>query len=114
MVPKASSDDYEAEMVAVVGKAGHCTLRPTRWTISLVTRSSTKARSGITNSSHRNGPRQEFDASGGFGPDFVTADEVPPGGKGLRIQTRLNGETMQDANTETMIFDARSLRSSQR
>ena len=39
----------------------------------------------------------------------MTADEVPPGGKGLRIQTRLNGETMQDANTETMIFDVPTL-----
>ena len=39
----------------------------------------------------------------------MTADEVPAGGKGLRIQTRLNGETMQDANTATMIFDIPTL-----
>jgi 2-keto-4-pentenoate hydratase/2-oxohepta-3-ene-1,7-dioic acid hydratase in catechol pathway len=34
---------------------------------------------------------------------------VPAGGKGLRIKTRLNGETMQDANTENMIFDIPTL-----
>ena len=42
-------------------------------------------------------------------PNSIRADEVPAGGKGLRIQTRLNGETMQDANTENMIFDIASL-----
>jgi 2-keto-4-pentenoate hydratase/2-oxohepta-3-ene-1,7-dioic acid hydratase in catechol pathway len=52
---------------------------------------------------------KNFDATGGFGPEFVTADEVPAGGEGLRIQTRLNGETMQDANTATMIFDVPTL-----
>jgi 2-keto-4-pentenoate hydratase/2-oxohepta-3-ene-1,7-dioic acid hydratase in catechol pathway len=34
---------------------------------------------------------------------------VPAGGDGLRIQTRLNGETMQDANTRDMIFDVAAL-----
>jgi 2-keto-4-pentenoate hydratase/2-oxohepta-3-ene-1,7-dioic acid hydratase in catechol pathway len=35
----------------------------------------------------------------------VSADELPPGGKGLRIQSRLNGQVMQDSNTDRMIFD---------
>jgi acylpyruvate hydrolase len=47
---------------------------------------------------------KNFDNTGGFGPDFVTADELPLGGVGLNIQTRLNGEVMQSANTEIMIF----------
>ncbi len=33
---------------------------------------------------------KNFDGSGPFGPDFVTADEWPPGGKGLKLYTRLN------------------------
>ena len=45
-----------------------------------------------------------FDGTGGFGPEFVTADEVSPGATGLRLQTRLNGQVMQDANTADMIF----------
>ena len=27
---------------------------------------------------------KNFDASGGFGPEFVTADELPPGASGLQ------------------------------
>ncbi len=35
---------------------------------------------------------------------LVTADELPAGAIGLKIQGRLNGEVMQDANTSDMIF----------
>lgn len=48
---------------------------------------------------------KNFDGTGGFGPDLVTADEVPAGAKGLQITTRLNGVTVQSANTSSMIFD---------
>ncbi|MBE7941822.1 MULTISPECIES: fumarylacetoacetate hydrolase family protein [Ramlibacter] len=47
---------------------------------------------------------KNFDRTGGFGPTLVTADELPPGATGLRIQSRLNGQVMQDANTSDMIF----------
>lgn len=47
---------------------------------------------------------KNFDATGGFGPECVTPDELPPGASGLRIQTLLNGEIMQDSNTGKMIF----------
>jgi acylpyruvate hydrolase len=47
---------------------------------------------------------KNFDATGGFGPVLVTADELAPGATGLRIQSRLNGTVMQDANTSDMIF----------
>ncbi len=52
---------------------------------------------------------KNFDATGGFGPVFVTADELPPGGRGLRLETRLNGKVMQSANTGQMIFDVATL-----
>ena len=39
-----------------------------------------------------------------MGPHIVTADELPPGASGLRISTRVNGETMQNSNTSDMIF----------
>jgi acylpyruvate hydrolase len=45
-----------------------------------------------------------FDATGAFGPELVIADALPPGGAGLRIQGRLNGEVVQDANTRDLIF----------
>jgi 2-keto-4-pentenoate hydratase/2-oxohepta-3-ene-1,7-dioic acid hydratase in catechol pathway len=47
---------------------------------------------------------KNFDSTGGFGPWLVTADEFEPGATGLRIQSRLNGQVMQDANTSDMIF----------
>jgi len=47
---------------------------------------------------------KNFDASGGFGPLLVSADELAPGATGLRICSRLNGQVMQDANTSDMIF----------
>lgn len=47
---------------------------------------------------------KNFDATGGMGPDCVTPDELPAGAVGLRIQTRLDGEVMQDSNTSQMIF----------
>jgi acylpyruvate hydrolase len=52
---------------------------------------------------------KNFDATGPFGPVFVTADALPAGAKGLRIQTRLNGQVMQDANTDDMVFDVATL-----
>lgn len=47
---------------------------------------------------------KNFDRTGAFGPVLVSADALPAGGVGLRIQSRLNGEVMQDANTSDMIW----------
>jgi 2-keto-4-pentenoate hydratase/2-oxohepta-3-ene-1,7-dioic acid hydratase in catechol pathway len=46
---------------------------------------------------------KNFDETGPFGPWVVSPDELPPGASGLRIQSRLNGQVMQDANTRLMI-----------
>jgi acylpyruvate hydrolase len=48
---------------------------------------------------------KNFDGTGAFGPLLVTADELPPGAKGLILETRLNGKSMQKASTSDMIFD---------
>lgn len=52
---------------------------------------------------------KNFDGTGAFGPDLVTADELPPGVKGLLLETRLNGVVVQSANTDEMVFDVASL-----
>ncbi|AUT68288.1 MULTISPECIES: fumarylacetoacetate hydrolase family protein [Paraburkholderia] len=52
---------------------------------------------------------KNFDGTGAFGPDLVTADELPPGVKGLQLETRLNGEVVQSASTDEMVFDVASL-----
>jgi 2-keto-4-pentenoate hydratase/2-oxohepta-3-ene-1,7-dioic acid hydratase in catechol pathway len=48
---------------------------------------------------------KNFDRTGALGPVLVSADALPPGGSGLSIQSRLNGQVMQDANTKDMIWD---------
>lgn len=52
---------------------------------------------------------KNFDGTGAFGPWLVTADELPPGARGLRLETRLNGQIVQSANTSDMVFDVASL-----
>uniref|UniRef100_UPI003F499C3D fumarylacetoacetate hydrolase family protein n=1 Tax=Cupriavidus necator TaxID=106590 RepID=UPI003F499C3D len=52
---------------------------------------------------------KNFDGTGAFGPDLVTADELPPGARGLLLQTRLNGEVVQSASTDDMVFDVATL-----
>jgi len=47
---------------------------------------------------------KNFDGTAPVGPCIATADALPPGAHGLRISTRLNGETMQDSDTSDMIF----------
>jgi acylpyruvate hydrolase len=47
---------------------------------------------------------KNFDGTGPLGPAIVTADELPPGARGLAIRTRLNGELLQDGNTTDMVF----------
>ncbi|MDP4970027.1 MAG: fumarylacetoacetate hydrolase family protein [Burkholderiaceae bacterium] len=104
--PKVSDKfDFEAELAFVVGKsARHLTAanalehvagysvfndgslrdyqrKSTQWTIG-----------------------KNFDATGGFGPWLVTPDELPSGADGLRIQSRLNGQIMQDANTKSFLW----------
>ena len=111
IAPKASRKfDYEAELVAVIGSkarnvkksealnhvAGYSIfnegsirdfqMKSSQWTVG-----------------------KNFDATGAFGPEFVTADELPAGGKGLGIQCRVNGKALQDSNTKEMIFDVKTL-----
>lgn len=47
---------------------------------------------------------KNFDQTGPFGPIFVTPDELPEAADGLKIECRLNGETVQSSTTDMMIF----------
>jgi hypothetical protein len=46
---------------------------------------------------------KNFESTGGFGPWMVTADEIAPG-RELKLEVRLNGETVQSSHTGHMIF----------
>lgn len=110
ILPECSDKlDYEAELAVVIGKtatkvtsnpldyvAGYCcfndgTIRDyqrktTQWTVG-----------------------KNFDETGSFNAELVTPDELPVGAAGLRIQSRVNGEIMQDSNTADLIFDVATL-----
>ena len=107
VVPRVSTRfDYEAELAVVIGS-----------TVPRHTRSADALRHvfgytcfndmSVRDYQKRTGQwtiGKNFDGTGGFGPVLVTADELAPGATGLRIQCRLNGQVMQDADTRDMIF----------
>lgn len=111
IVPTCSDQfDYEAEMVVVIGTAGR-NISADR-ALDHIAGYSVFNEGSVRDYQFKSQTwtsGKNFDGSGGFGPDMVTADEIPAGGQGLRIQTRLNGETLQDANTHDMMFDVPEL-----
>ncbi len=102
--------DYEAELVVVIGQAGRNI--PRDRALKHVAGYSIFNDGTVRDyqaRSHQWLWGKNFDASGGFGPEFVTADELPPGARGLNVQCRLNGQLLQDGNTRDMIFDVAAL-----
>src|SRR5271170_4888561 len=104
--PKVSAQlDYEGELVAVIGKTGrhisesHALEHVVGYTIF---NDATIRDFQVETPQWTVG--KNFDGTGAMGPVFVTADEVPPGGSGLHIQTRLNDKVVQDAKTNEMIY----------
>lgn len=105
--PKVSIKlDYEAELAVIIGaRARHLTKANALASVA--------GYSCYNDGSVRDYQRKttqwtigkNFDATGGFGPWLVTADELPAGAAGLRIQSRLNGKVMQDANTRDFLVD---------
>jgi 2-keto-4-pentenoate hydratase/2-oxohepta-3-ene-1,7-dioic acid hydratase in catechol pathway len=102
--------DYEGELVVVIGKAGRYISKADA--LNHVAGYSLFNDGSIRDYQFKSGQwmmGKNFDRSGSFGPEFVTADELPPGCTGLRLQTRLNGQVLQDASTSDMIFDVATL-----
>ena len=102
--------DYEGEMVAVIGKGGrHISKARALDHVAGYSIFNDASIRDFQTKSPQWTVGKNFDGTGAFGPVFVTADELPAGGKGLKIQTRLNRQVVQDANTTDMIFDIASL-----
>jgi acylpyruvate hydrolase len=104
--PKASETlDYEAELIFVVGKrAKHLSVDNAYSCIAGYSCGNEGSVREYQRKTTQWDMGKNFDRTGGFGPWMVTADEVPPGGKGLKIQSRLNGQVMQSDNTGNMMF----------
>ncbi|HVL37334.1 MAG TPA: fumarylacetoacetate hydrolase family protein [Burkholderiales bacterium] len=96
--------DFEAEIAVIIGKAGRRISQKDAWDhiagYSCYNDGSVRdwQRHTIQWTAGKNFPR-----TGGFGPWMVTTDEIPPGTK-MTLSCRLNGERMQHATTEQMIF----------
>ncbi len=103
--PKVSDKfDYEAELAFVVGKkARHLTAANALQYIAGYSAFNDGSLRDYQRKSSQWTIGKNFDATGGFGPWLVTPDELPPAADGLRIQSRLNGQIMQDANTKNFL-----------
>jgi 2-keto-4-pentenoate hydratase/2-oxohepta-3-ene-1,7-dioic acid hydratase in catechol pathway len=96
--------DFEAEIAVIIGKPGRRISQADSW-------SHIAGYSCYNDGSVREWQRhtvqwtagKNFAQTGGFGPWMVTADEIPPGTV-MTLSCRLNGERMQHATTEMMIF----------
>jgi 2-keto-4-pentenoate hydratase/2-oxohepta-3-ene-1,7-dioic acid hydratase in catechol pathway len=97
--------DYEAEMILVVGKrAKHLTAANALSCIAGYSCGNEGSVREFQRKTTQWDMGKNFDRTGGFGPWLVTADELPPGAKGLKIESRLNGAVMQSDNTDNMMF----------
>lgn len=109
--PLASEQlDYEGEFVAVIGKGGRNI--PREQALDHVVAYSLFNDASIRDYQFK-APQwtvgKNFDDTGAFGPYLVTADELPPGCRGLRLETRLNGQVVQSASTDDLVFDIATL-----
>ena len=112
VVPNVSTKvDYEAELVIVVGKAGRRIPegRAMEYVAGYAVGHDVSARDWQL---EKDGKQwmvgKTFDTFAPVGPTLVTRDEVPDPHK-LGIRLRLNGQTMQNSNTEQMIFSVAQL-----
>lgn len=102
--------DYEGELVIVIGKAGrHLSVESALgyiygYTIGMdgSVRDWQKRTSQFTLG-------KNFDKSGAISSSITLAEDLPAGASGLKLQTRLNGEILQDGNTADMVFNVAQL-----
>jgi 2-keto-4-pentenoate hydratase/2-oxohepta-3-ene-1,7-dioic acid hydratase in catechol pathway len=111
-VPRVSRQcDWEAELAVVIGRGGKHI--PRDRALEHVAGYSIFNDVSIRDWQLRKPPIQfgagkNFDASGPFGPDLVTSDEIPDPGN-LRLELSVNGETRQSGSTAEMIFPVEEL-----
>lgn len=107
LLPRLSSKlDYEAELVAVIGRGGKAIARDRALThVAGYSAFNDGSLRDYQNRTPQWTAGKNFDSTGAFGPWLVTSDELPDGAAGLTIETRLNGQVVQHSSTSQMIFD---------
>ena len=107
--PQASDNfDYEGELAVIMGKAGRHI--PAERALEYVAGYSMFNDASVRDFQLRDSVNagKNFDDTGPFGPWMVTADEIPDPSK-LTLSTRLNGQQVQHATTDTLIHDVPAL-----
>jgi 2-keto-4-pentenoate hydratase/2-oxohepta-3-ene-1,7-dioic acid hydratase in catechol pathway len=104
--PRVSTDlDYEGELAVIIGKAGRYVSRKNAFDhIAGYACYNEGSVRDFQRHTHQFTPGKNFPRTGAFGPWMVTKEEAGDLGP-LRLQTRLNGEVVQDATISQMIFD---------
>ena len=107
--PKVTQLDYECELAVIIGTPGRYIEKENALghVAGYACFNEASARDWQFHTTQIT-PGKNFFGTGGFGPWMVTADEIPDP-QTLRISTRLNAKTLQDANTRDMIFDVVSI-----
>jgi 2-keto-4-pentenoate hydratase/2-oxohepta-3-ene-1,7-dioic acid hydratase in catechol pathway len=103
--------DYEAELVAVIGKPAKnvSAAKALDYVVGYTAGNDVSARWWQQNAGASQWIRgKSFDTFCPLGPELVTADEIPDP-QNLRLRCILNGEVMQDGNTSDMIFSVAEL-----
>jgi 2-keto-4-pentenoate hydratase/2-oxohepta-3-ene-1,7-dioic acid hydratase in catechol pathway len=103
--------DYECELAVVIGKACKNVSRESAldYVLGYTCANDVSARDWQIKRGGSQWCRgKTFDTFAPLGPCLVLKDEIP-NPNALRIQTRLNGNVMQDSNTADMIFDVPTL-----
>ena len=96
--------DFEGELAVIIGKSGRA-IEPED-ALGHIAGYSCYLDASVRDWQRHTGqwtPGKNFPATGGFGPWMVTADEIPDPSR-LTLTTRLNGEVMQQAGTDLLIF----------
>lgn len=105
-LPRCSDQlDYEAELAVVIGRRGRNIPEASAlaWVAGYTLFNDGSIRD-YQRRTHQWTLGKNFDTTGALGPELVTVDELPAGASGLRLRMRVNGETVQDASTQSMIF----------
>jgi 2-keto-4-pentenoate hydratase/2-oxohepta-3-ene-1,7-dioic acid hydratase in catechol pathway len=104
LCPHESKDfDYEGEIAIVIGKPGRRIQEADAWQhIAGCCFDDGSVRDWQKHTGQFI-PGKNFVETGAFGPWMVTADELPPGTV-FSLTTRLNGQVMQKATTDMLIF----------
>jgi acylpyruvate hydrolase len=104
--PKASEKlDYEAELAVVIGKqCRHVSADKAAEVIAGYTLCNDGSVRDYQKRVSQWTLGKNFDASGALGPEIVTPDALPAFASGLKIESFLNGERLQHATTDQMLF----------